>query len=29
MHKINIPEQNVENPNFKPILVVKDKPTFL
>ena len=28
MHIIIIPEQIVENPNFKPILVVKEWPTF-
>ena len=29
IYKIIIPEQIVENPNFKPILVVKEWPTFL
>jgi hypothetical protein len=29
MYKIIIPEQIVENPNFKMILVVKEWPTFL
>ena len=28
MHKIIIPEQIVENPNFKLILVVKEWPTL-
>ena len=28
MHIIIIPEQIVENPNFKPILVVKELSTF-
>ena len=28
MHKSIIPEQIVENPNFKPLLVVKEWPTF-
>jgi hypothetical protein len=29
MHKIIIPEQIVENPNFKLILVVKELPTLI
>ena len=29
MHKLIIPEQIVENPNFKQILVVKERPPFL
>ena len=29
MHKLIIPEQIAENPNFKPILVIKEWPTFL
>ena len=28
IHKIIIPEQIVENPDFKPILGVKESPTF-
>ena len=29
MHKTIIPEQIVENPNFKPLLVVKEWPTLM
>ena len=29
MHMKIIPEQIVNNPNFKPILVVKEQPSFV